>query len=215
MTATVNDDISKGTESDDESVDSSEAKLDKMDVMAQFFEKMQLRELKMNNCRLYTKGTTAMMKMLLTTDPETCGNTLRSLLLSGNDIYNSIAPTLIQLLKTNFKLEVLDLGFNKLTKQFDDDVRGKITTTSSSTNEEKLNNLTVTLMGNDCDPFLFDAPGMARSKATTHFRSSRHSSLETYDYVPSGNARKSFMDRVKFDNMGFERNRNVKHNTIS
>ena len=101
---------------------------------------------------------------------------------------------------------------NSLIKKFSD-LNSKIIATG--TNEEKLNNLTVTLMGNECDPFLFDAPGMARSKATTHFRSSRHSSLETYDYVPSGNARKSFMDRVKFDNMGFERNRNVKHNTIS
>merc|ERR1711916_365070 len=158
----------------------------------------------MNNCRLYTRGCTAVMKMLQTTDSETCGNTLRSLLLSGNDVYNSIAPTLLQLLQSNFKLEVLDLGFNKLTKQFNDDVRGKITTTSASTLEEKVTNLTVTLMGNECDPFLFDAPGMARSKNTTHFRSSLHSSLETYDYVPSGNPRRSFMERVKYDNMAYE-----------
>ena len=120
----------------------------------------------------------------------------------------------MELLESNFQLEVLDLGFNKLTKEFDKDVKGIITTTSVSDNAAKLKNLTVTLMGNECDPFLFDAPGMARSKNTTHFRSARHSSTETFEYVPK-NARKSFMERVKFDNMAFGQNSPAKANFIA
>ena len=77
MTATKDDEDER--ESDEESEDSSEANLDKMSVVADFIKRMQLRELKMNNCRLYTKGSCAIMKALCETEPETCGATLKVL----------------------------------------------------------------------------------------------------------------------------------------
>jgi Ran GTPase-activating protein (RanGAP) involved in mRNA processing and transport len=207
----------KGHEDDDiASVSSGDTstRQDDIEEIADMLKSFALTELKMNNCRLYTKGANAIIGAMADTSEGCCGATLVVLQLSGNEIYDSFSSTLLTFLHTNATLQVLDLGFNRFTNQFDDRVRGVYQTTSTSRDEFKLNNLTVNLVGNECDRLLLDTPGLARAKSTNIFRSNQHSSISSYDHI-SLQARSGFLARLKLDNEAYARKPTAKINFIA
>jgi hypothetical protein len=208
------DDEENSLEVDGESSDDDSTKQDIMDIIADHLKSLYLTELRLNNCRLFTKGAIALMKAFSDTSPDTCGATLKMLLLSGNEIYDSFGSSLLSFLHSNAVLEVLDLGFNRFTVQFNDQIRGAYQTTSTTSEEFKLNNLTVNLIGNDCDRLLLDTPALARAKSTNTFRPGQHSSTLSYDHV-SINARADYMQRIKLDNQSYARAPRAKINFIA
>lgn len=206
----------KGHEDDAASVSSGDTstRQDDMEEIAEMLKGFTLTELKMNNCRLYTKGTNAIINAMADTSEGCCGATLLVLQLSGNEIYDSFSSTLLTFLHSNATLQVLDLGFNRFTNQFNDRVRGVYQTTSTSRDEFKLNNLTVNLVGNECDRLLLDTPGLSRAKSTNIFRPSQHSSTSSYDHI-SLHARSGYLARLKFDNETYARRPTAKINFIA
>jgi hypothetical protein len=192
----------------------SSTRQDDMDAIADMLRGMSLTDLKMNNCRLYTKGANAVVNALADTSEGNCGASLMVLQLSGNEIYDSFASTLLTFLHANANLQVLDLGFNRLTKQFNDRIRGVYQTTSISPDEFKLNNLSVNFIGNECDRFLLDTPALARAKSTSIFRPNQHSSTVSYDHIPL-HARDGYLARVKLENEVYARKPTAKINFVA
>jgi Ran GTPase-activating protein (RanGAP) involved in mRNA processing and transport len=89
---------------------------------------------------------------------------LRFLSLAGNEISDSIAPALGGMLANNISLEMLDLGYNSFTNSCATYFAAATQVTSTSSEEMKVYPLHVNLIGNKCDPYLLETPGMARSK---------------------------------------------------
>ena len=129
--------------------------------------KCSLIDLRMNKCNLRTKGTITLLQGLSPSQP--CGRTLRNLLLSENNIGDSLGPTLSEYLKENNILQNLDLGFNGFTNIFAESMKEALEIHSESSITRKAIDLNVTLVGNYCEPYLLDMPGRARSKMVLRY----------------------------------------------
>jgi Ran GTPase-activating protein (RanGAP) involved in mRNA processing and transport len=127
-----------------------------------------LSELHLNMCSLGTKGSVAVFNMLGDASAKV-GLSLQSLYLSGNDINDSAGEALCNMLQNNVFLEILDLGFNQFTDHHSVLFRKTITVTSVTEATKKAFELHINMLGNDCDPYIFETPGMARAKSTFKF----------------------------------------------
>ena len=97
------------------------------------------------------------------------GSTLRALYLANNDIHDSVSASLCAMLKANVVLEHLDIGFNQLTDAITPQLKETVAVTSSSSLAMKVTSLSVNVLGNRCDPYALDLPGMSRSKIVFKF----------------------------------------------
>jgi len=89
--------------------------------------------------------------------------------MAGNEINDSACKAIANMIATNNLLEYVDLGFNGLTNACGPRFKKAITLTSGASENRKLQELHVNLHGNPCDPYLFETPGMARSKMNYRF----------------------------------------------
>lgn len=117
-------------------------------------------------------------------------NTLEGLYLSSNHISDSCAKSLVKCLSNNFVLKVLDIGFNKFTKESVSKFNEVTKITSTTNDRMKILDLHVNLLGkhamcllvlsvysmptyycigNDCDPYDLELPNRARSKNMFRF----------------------------------------------
>ena len=136
---------------------------------------LKLREIHLNQCKLGTMGSKKILDALAVSEIEPLnvnpGYHIRVLSLSGNEISNSIGPTLDHFLKHNMRIAILDLGFNNITNDIINTMpeKGLPTILSSSSEDMKLRSLHINLQGNQCSQSLFETPGLARSKITFAF----------------------------------------------
>lgn len=151
-----------------------------MQAFAEGLQMSALHTINLNCCRLGTKFTQYILLALKSTDERLCGFHLRKLLLSENDIHDSIDQSLYQFLSDNTQIQLLDIGFNKLTEAGLEVSKKAILVTSTSADAKKLHELHVNLLGNPCEKsFLLDYPGMARSKVTLRLgHETRHDAME-------------------------------------
>ena len=167
-------------------------------AMTSFGEALQrsaLHTINLNCCQLGTKFTQYILLALKSIDDRYCGFHLRRLLLSENDICDSIDPSLFQFLSENTQIQLLDIGFNKLTSAGLQTAKNAILVSSSSSNAMKLHDLHVNLLGNPCEKeFLLDFPGMARSKVT--LRLGHETCHDAMDHIQT-ELREHYMDRKK------------------
>lgn len=138
-------------------------------------------DLKLNYCRLKTSLTGSLFKIIAHRSRSHVQNpsniqslvrnrlleSLRFLYIAGNEVSDSIAEGLYEMLNKNVSLEVLDLGYNSLTNQCSSFFASATKVSSDDPMEKKIYPLHVNLIGNKCDPYLLETPGMARSKV--HF----------------------------------------------
>ena len=161
-----------------------------------------ISEMRLNGCNLRSKGASALLKVITDTAQNTLGHSLRALYIADNQIHDRTAEHLSRLLRVNMVLEVLDLGFNLFTPACAEDMQRAKGVTSGDRKEKKLLDLTVNMVGNDCDPYILDTPGMARSKSTFRFgvKASTEDDLnQGFSHVPE-NARKLHLLRLDANN---------------
>lgn len=96
-------------------------------------------------------------------------NTLRSLCIAGNNISDSAAEALITMLQTNTCIEHIDLGYNNFTNHSIEYFKIGTKVTSPASDARKAIELNINLLGNKCDPYVLDTPGLSRSKITFRF----------------------------------------------
>lgn len=177
-----------------------------------------LDEVHLAYCQLQTTGGCAIFNMLLPTvppppygmnlnddyvePPKHLAWNVRSINLAGNEISNACANPLVKLLLENTHLEVLDLGFNLITNDVKPILQEGIRITSTSSMERKVNELHVNLLGNPCDPYILEFPGMARAKV--HFRQGMEanksdSSLQGYSHLEHRAKGKFFVQKELYD----------------
>lgn len=128
-------------------------------------------ELFLNGCGLGSRGADLLFSSLSLLSSEGNGkkNRLRCLQMSNNHISDTAAPSLCRLLSTNTSLRRLDLGFNDISERSEESLRLSISVRSDAKEEKKLAELAVNLIGNGCDPYVLDTPGMTRSKNSMIF----------------------------------------------
>lgn len=131
----------------------------------------EIEELHLNYCDLKSTGACKIFHVLSSYPvPEDSEKkhqitpVLRSLGMSGNEISDSVAGDLVRLLKSNDTLEIFDIGFNNFTDASASTFQEGIKVVSSDNDKRKTNELHINLVGNKCDPYLLDMPGMARAK---------------------------------------------------
>ncbi len=167
------------------------------------------RELQLNQCQLMAKSAITIFNILCCTsavekpapDGNKLGSTLRALYLANNDIHDSVVSSLCHMLQQNIVLEHLDLGFNQLTDAITPQLKETVAVTSTSSLAQKVSSLSVNVLGNRCDKYALDLPGMSRSKVV--FRYGVNSSLadgvnDGYSHI-SQVARKHFFLRKEMD----------------
>ena len=139
-----------------------------------------LHTINFNRCRLGTKFCEHILLALKSIDTKYCGFHLRRLLLSENNIHDSVDKSLYSFLSENTQIQLLDIGFNKLTWRGLKESQEAIKVYSSSDNARKLHDLHINLLGNPCErEYLLDYPGMARSKVTLRFgHETKHQPME-------------------------------------
>lgn len=128
-------------------------------------------------------------------------NTLRSFSLAGNDISDSAAEALVEMLRDNVLLEHLDLGFNNFTANAMEYFKLGTKVTSSSTAATKVFELNINMVGNKCPAYALETPGLARSKITFRFGTQpnpQDSSLLGYAHI-SDRVRGRFMASKALD----------------
>mmetsp|Transcript_31069 Transcript_31069/g.52476 ORF Transcript_31069/g.52476 Transcript_31069/m.52476 type:complete len:1178 (+) Transcript_31069:63-3596(+) len=130
--------------------------------------KCAVQDLRLNCCGLGSKNTSGIFSCLASHETSLC-QALRFCSLSGNEISDSVSDSLCRLLEKNLNLEVLDLGFNELTNRNRDSFKAAIHVASTSEAAKKVTGLSVNLIGNKCDPYMLDTPGMSRAKVNFQF----------------------------------------------
>lgn len=169
-----------------------------------FFEKIALlkvKELVLSSCQLKTKGACSILDLLVR--ENALRSNLRFLSLNDNEICDSVVDSLCRMLEINVDLEYLDLGFNKISNLHSKEYKKAIAVKSNSKIERKLYELTVNLVGNPCDPYLLDTPGMTRAKSNFLFgiQQNINDPLNSgYTHIPY-RARGGFLARKKMDDI--------------
>ena len=138
-------------------------------VFAENIRQSRLRYLALNRCQLGTKKVGELLEGLKDVTSSTCGSTLRTLLLSENNIQDTIDEALYNFLRENTRLELLDLGFNKITEMGLVKSKAALSVRTSATVEAKVNELHINIMGNRCSLHALEAPGKARAKLTMRY----------------------------------------------
>lgn len=129
--------------------------------------------LQLNYCHMHTSMATLILQAVTyvrqSLSVSKVTSTLRSLGLAGNEISDSVAESLTFMLKQNYILEYLDLGFNLLTNHCMEFFQDALKVNSESEVERKVFELSVNLVGNKCLSYGLDTPGLTRSKVTFRF----------------------------------------------
>jgi Ran GTPase-activating protein (RanGAP) involved in mRNA processing and transport len=157
----------------------------------------KLHHIALNRCQLGSESCCILFQSLQEVSSDCCGSVLKVLLLSENDLHDRVGQSLCDFMINNVILEVLDLGFNQLTEKGVILAKRALKVISSSRLETKLNELHVNLIGNPCDPYALEFPGMARSKMLLRYADNKVSS--TLENIPI-NAREHYKERKKIDN---------------
>jgi len=126
-------------------------------------------ELRLNGCQLQSKAGGAILDLLSDTSQDSLGAVLRTLSLADNGMHDRSAEAVNRLLSSNMLLENLDLGYNLYSEACAENMSAAKRVASTAGKEKKLLALNVNMAGNNCDPYLLDVPGMARSKAAFRF----------------------------------------------
>jgi Ran GTPase-activating protein (RanGAP) involved in mRNA processing and transport len=138
-----------------------------------------LQHLNLSRCRLGVHGSCSLFSALLT------NTSLKVLIVAENEIKDSVDEPLSEFLRANSTLEVLDLGYNGLTSGGLRKSKGALSVQSSSSLEQKLNELHINLIGNPCGPYELEYPGMARSKALLRYGQERLDGEEFLFHISS------------------------------
>jgi Ran GTPase-activating protein (RanGAP) involved in mRNA processing and transport len=158
-------------------------------------------DIRLNSCKLCTKGASTLFMSLADKNTQ-LSKTTRFIYLSGNEIADSCAEALCLLLEKNTTLEAMDLGFNLLTDRNAVAFRQAVAVLSTSSLEKKVMDLTINLVGNKCDPYMLETPGMSRAKSNFLFGirpNSADPSNHGYTHVPH-TSRGHYMARKELDN---------------
>jgi Ran GTPase-activating protein (RanGAP) involved in mRNA processing and transport len=158
-------------------------------------------DLRLNSCKMGSKGASIFFKSLSDTSTA-IAKCARFVCLSGNEIADSAADALCLLLEKNITLEALDLGFNLLTDRHSAILRQAASVSSHSTIHKKLIDLNINLVGNKCDPYMLETPGMSRAKSNFLFGirpNSADPANHGYSHV-AHTSRGHFMARKELDN---------------
>ncbi len=142
-----------------------------MDYSAMLYDALSnvnIYELRMNACELKSTGA-AILFSKLTDRANKLSQHMKSLHLSSNHISDSATTALCVMLERNSVLEFLDLGFNEFTNTSAEFFRDAVKVQSASELAQKICDLTVNMVGNKCDAYVFDTPGLSRSKNTVMF----------------------------------------------
>jgi Ran GTPase-activating protein (RanGAP) involved in mRNA processing and transport len=164
-------------------------------AFAEALQMTALHTINLNRCQLGTKQCEYILLALKSIDDRLCGFHLRRLLLSENNIHDSVDNCLFQFLSENTQIQLLDIGFNKLTSKGLETSQQAVKVYSDSNNALKLHDLHINLLGNPCEKeYLLDYPGMARSKVTLRFGHER--SHDAMEHIQT-ELRDHYMDRQK------------------
>ncbi len=160
----------------------------------------RIYELRMNSCALHSKNASLLFDMLADTAQPLSGF-LKCLSLSDNQISDSSSSSLCRMLAKNHVLELLDLGFNEFTDASADAFREAVKVSSTAELAHKVCGLAVNMVGNRCDPYILETPGLTRAKGTLLFgvRGNAHDPLNRgFSHVPQ-RARGNFLVRKQLD----------------
>lgn len=142
----------------------------------------RLADVRFNGCQLHSKGAAQLLDSLCDTSSEVWGSHLRALYIADNSIHDRASESVKRLLQQNMQIEVLDLGYNLFSPDCQENMAAAKRVVSTDSKERKVYSLTVNMVGNNCDPYMLDAPGLSRSK--TNFRFGIKSS--TVDEINDG-----------------------------
>jgi Ran GTPase-activating protein (RanGAP) involved in mRNA processing and transport len=164
-------------------------------------------ELQLNQCGLMSKGANSLFGILGDTSGteglggNTLGKCLRALYLANNDIHDSSVEPLGAMLAGNDLIEYLDLGFNQLSAEATPRLREISLVTSQSSAERKLCALSVNLIGNRCDAYALDLPGMSRAKGQFRYGvrpAAGDDANEGYSHVPQVSRKHFFLRQAAY-----------------
>ena len=158
-------------------------------------------DLRMASCQLGSKGATQIFQALANKSTP-LAQSARYVYLSGNEISDSSSEALGMLLEKNINLEALDLGFNLFTDRDGAYLRSACSVASTSSVEKKVTDLSVNLIGNKCDPYMLETPGLARAKSNFLFGTQPNTADPAnhgYTHIPHC-SRGHFMARKEIDN---------------
>lgn len=151
------------------------------DAFVEAFRRSRIVTAHFNYCNMHTSTSVMIFKALHdgrlqaeverrnATEPLGLKDTLRSLCIAGNTISDSAVEHFVAMLNTNTCLEHVDLGFNNLTNHAMEYFKLGIKVNSTSSDAQKVTELNINLVGNKCDPYAMDTPGLSRSKVTFRF----------------------------------------------
>lgn len=128
----------------------------------------RIYDLRMNSCNLKAKGANALFNRL-SEQTNPAAQYMKTLFVSDNKMLDSTAPALCNMLKKNYNLELLDLGFNEFTAGCTEMFKDTVKVMSESDLSKKVFGLTINMIGNKCDPYVFETPGLSRSKTSLLF----------------------------------------------
>jgi len=170
-----------------------------VEALRSYLDACKFLELRMNGCNIQSKGASCLFQLLAETSVGHLGHSLRALYLAENNIHDRTSVDINFCLNRNMTLEELDLGFNKFTKDSHEALKAAISVVSTSSLEKKVAGLNVNMIGNNCDPYMLDAPGLARSKI--NFRFGIQSSLQDdqnagYTHIPMDSRRHHFLRKI-------------------
>lgn len=160
-----------------------------------------LQDMRLNSCKMCSKGANILFKTLADSSTPLAGS-LRFCYLSGNEISDSSADALCAVLESNTVLEAVDLGFNMFTERHAVELRRAGSVQSHSSTLKKLTDLSINLVGNKCDPYMLETPGLSRAKSNFIFGTQPNSfdpANHGYSHIPHC-SRGHFMARKELDN---------------
>ena len=159
-----------------------------------------VKELQLNSCALQSKGGAAILMKL--SDPSSeLASSLKFCYIANNEISDSASPALCAFLENNTVLEILDLGFNLISGLHAEKLQRAQQVQSKSTQSKKVFQLSINLIGNNCDPYLLQPPGLSRAAENFKFGVQRNfadSANQGYSHVASA-ARGHFLARKEVD----------------
>jgi Ran GTPase-activating protein (RanGAP) involved in mRNA processing and transport len=171
------------------------------DVALSALARCSLQEMRLASCGLGTKGASTLFASLARADTSIAQH-LRFCYLSGNEISDSCTEVLCDVLTKNMTLEALDLGFNLFTDRNKEIFKVALRVMSSSAEIRKVSDLSVNMVGNKCDPYMLETPGLSRAKSNFLFGvrpNEADPSNHGYNHI-SHASRGHFMARKELDN---------------
>ena len=183
---------------------------DEVEHITPWLEGAHFKDLHLNNCNFGTKGGITILNAccdMRGLGKCVLGSHLLQLDISSNQIHNKAVGAICRILKENMRIEVLDLGFNKLTDDISEIVKTAYGVVSTSRIEEKVYELHINVLGNDCHPYMLGEPGMGRSKSTYRFGinpSMGDDINDGYSHINQTSRAHNFMRKSAFDQKVFE-----------